>query len=89
MSKKGRTEFIGFFVSPSEKIKIQAAADERCRSVSDYMRLSVHELIKVQRKKRIKDADEEYAALVAAADDAQVPDDDQVEAFRGDGKERS
>lgn len=72
MSKKGRTEFIGFFVSPSEKIKIQAAADERCRSVSDYMRLSVHELIKAQRKKRVIDADEEYRALIDEVDGEEV-----------------
>ena len=72
MSKKGRTEFIGFFVSPSEKIKIQAAADERCRRVSDYMRLSVHELIKAQRKKRVIDADEEYRALIDEVDGEEV-----------------
>ena len=72
MSKKGRTEFIGFFVSPCEKIKIQAAADERCRSVSDYMRLSVHELIKAQRKKRVIDADEEYRALIDEVDGEEV-----------------
>ena len=72
MSKKGRTEFIGFFVSRSEKIKIQAAADERCRSVSDYMRLSVHELIKAQRKKRVIDADEEYRALIDEVDGEEV-----------------
>ena len=77
VKNKVRTEFIGFFVSPSEKIKIQAAADERCRSVSDYMRLSLYELIKAQRKKRVIDADEEYAALIAeeAGDGEEVGDE--------------
>ena len=75
VKNKVRTEFIGFFVSPSEKIKIQAAADERCRSVSDYMRLSVYELIKAQRKKRVIDADEEYAALIAEEEGEGVGDE--------------
>jgi len=61
---KGRTEFIGFYVTPLEKSKIQLAADARSRNVSDYMRLSVFDLIKQMKKKKVEDADEEYAALV-------------------------
>ena len=61
---KGRTEFIGFYVTPLEKSKIQLAADPRSRNVSDYMRLSVFDLIKQMKKKKVEDADEEYAALV-------------------------
>ena len=61
---KGRTEFVGFYVTPLEKSKIQLAADARSRNVSDYMRLSVFDLIKNQKRKKDEDADEEYAALV-------------------------
>jgi len=75
---KGRTEFIGFYVTPLEKSEIQLAADDRSRSVSDYLRLALFDLIKRKRKKKLEDEDEEYASLNLDAEEEGGSDEDNV-----------